>query len=258
MNKQIFAIAQNTFTELVRHKIFNIILVFILIILCTIGFLTELSPGAEKRVILDIGYVSIEILLLLTISLGVALVTFEEKELRTVWLILVKPVARYKYFVGKFLGISMLLATSAVAMTIILTFVCLFSNVLLDFNYLFVIGFIILKMIIMLSIALFFSIVSSSLITQITFTLFLYLLGYLSHHLLSLISNAQNIFSKLSLNLVYYIIPHFTYLNLRDQIYLMESSIPFGFIFKAVIYVFVYSSILLIISTLIFEKKEFK
>lgn len=258
MNKSIFAIAGNIFTELSRHKMFNVVFVFLLIMLGTVLFITELSPGAEKRVILDIGYASIEILSLLTVGLGIALVTFEEKELRTIWLVLVKPVKRYEYCFGKYIGVGLLLTANVLAMTVILTLICLFTNVLLDFNFLFVIGFIFFKMLMMLGIALFFSIISSSLVTQITFTLFLYLLGYISHHLLPIINETRNIAAKLILKIIYLILPHFGYIDLKDYIYSMEYSVPFGFIAKVTIYVFVYSLILSILSALIFERKEFK
>ena len=109
MTLQIAAIARNTFTELVRQKIFSIILVFAL---CAIGssvFLARLTFQEEFQMLKDVCLGAISIFTSLLAILATANFLPKDLEERTIYNVLSKPVPRFVYLLGKLAGIILLL-----------------------------------------------------------------------------------------------------------------------------------------------------
>jgi hypothetical protein len=109
MTNQIAAIARNTFTELVRQKIFYIILLFAL---CAIGssvFLARLSFQEEFQMLKDVSLGAISIFTSLLAILATANFLPKDLEERTIYNVLSKPVPRFVYLLGKLAGIILLL-----------------------------------------------------------------------------------------------------------------------------------------------------
>ncbi len=109
MTLQIAAIARNTFTELVRQKIFSIILVFAL---CAIGssvFLARLTFQEEFQMLKDVCLGAISIFTSLLAILATANFLPQDLEERTIYNVLSKPVPRFVYLLGKLAGIILLL-----------------------------------------------------------------------------------------------------------------------------------------------------
>ena len=106
---QIAAIARNTFTELVRQKIFYIILVFAL---CAIGssiFMARLTFQEEFQMLKDVCLGAMSIFSSLLAILATANFLPKELEERTIYNLLSKPVPRFIYLLGKLAGIISLL-----------------------------------------------------------------------------------------------------------------------------------------------------
>ena len=109
MTIQIAAIARNTFTELVRQKIFYIILVFAL---CAIGssvFMARLTFQEEFQMLKDVCLGAMSIFTSLLAILATANFLPKDLEERTIYNILSKPVPRFVYLLGKLAGIILLL-----------------------------------------------------------------------------------------------------------------------------------------------------
>ncbi len=109
MTSQIAAIARNTFTELVRQKIFYTILVFAL---CAIGssiFMARLTFQEEFQMLKDVCLGAMSIFSSLLAILATANFLPKELEERTIYNLLSKPVPRFIYLLGKLAGIISLL-----------------------------------------------------------------------------------------------------------------------------------------------------
>ena len=109
MTIQIAAIARNTFTELVRQKIFYIILVFAL---CAIGsslFMARLTFQEEFQMLKDVCLGAMSIFTSLLAILATANFLPKDLEERTIYNLLSKPVPRFVYLLGKLAGIILLL-----------------------------------------------------------------------------------------------------------------------------------------------------
>jgi hypothetical protein len=106
---QIAAIARNTFTELVRQKIFYIILVFALCALGSSVFMARLTFQEEFQMLKDVCLGAMSIFTSLLAILATANFLPKDLEERTIYNILSKPVPRFVYLLGKLAGIILLL-----------------------------------------------------------------------------------------------------------------------------------------------------
>lgn len=109
MIARISAIAWNTFTELVRLKVFYILLIFAL---CAIGssvFMARLTFQEEFQMLKDVCLGAMSIFTSLLAILATANFLPKDLEDRTIYTILSKPVPRFAYLAGKLIGILILL-----------------------------------------------------------------------------------------------------------------------------------------------------
>lgn len=116
MNARTFAIALTSFREALRDRVlFAVLGVGAASVLFGLG-MGSLSYAESVRIVVDHGLVTISLLAnLIAIFLG-ANFLYKELELRTLYVLLAKPVARHELVVGKYLGI---LLTAAVFVTLI-------------------------------------------------------------------------------------------------------------------------------------------
>ena len=109
MSVQAGVIARNTFTELVRQKIFYIILIFAM---CAIGssvFMARLTFQEEFQMLKDVCLGAMSIFTSLLAILATANFVPKDLEDRTLYNLLSKPVPRFVYLLGKLAGIILLL-----------------------------------------------------------------------------------------------------------------------------------------------------
>ncbi len=104
---KITAVAINTFREAVRDRVLNGLVGVTLFILFLTLALAELSLHQERRIVLDIGLASISFFsVVVSIFLGSSLL-YKEIERKTLYVVLPKPIERYQFLLGKYLGISL-------------------------------------------------------------------------------------------------------------------------------------------------------
>jgi ABC-type Na+ efflux pump permease subunit len=109
MSVQVAVIARNTFTDLVRQKVFYIILVFAM---CAIGssvFMARLTFQEEFQMLKDVCLGAMSIFTSLLAILATANFLPRDLEDRTLYNLLSKPVPRFVYLLGKLAGIILLL-----------------------------------------------------------------------------------------------------------------------------------------------------
>ena len=254
--RKILAVTQNILNECIRHKILNILFIFAVAMIGSNLIIQELSPGAEKRTLIDAGYANIELFGFLTVIFSIFIITFEEFEMRDIWITLTKPVSRTTYLAGKFLGISAVLFLNIVIMFILILFLSLLNGVALNFNYLFIITAIFLGLLITISFTILFSVISSNLVTGITFSFFLFIIGHLTENLKALIDKeTTGQVLKVFLSLIYYLVPNLSLFNLKDKVYMVDGTFSFIYILEILVYCLFYSVICLVISSVVFNKK---
>ena len=117
--RRVAAIAGNTLTELTRLKVFYVLLIFALVLIGSSVFMARLTFQQEFQVLKDISLGAMSIFLSLLAIIGTARLLPHDVEARTIYTILAKPVPRFEYIAGRLLGVLLLLAISAIVMSLL-------------------------------------------------------------------------------------------------------------------------------------------
>ena len=107
--RRIRAVAGNTFLEAVRQKVFAVLLLFALVLLGGANYFAEFSFQEQFKFLKDLGYATISLTGLLVGLLGAAQLIPAEIERRTILTALCRPLRRWEFVAGKYLGLVSLL-----------------------------------------------------------------------------------------------------------------------------------------------------
>ncbi len=124
---RVWAIARNTFTQLVRMKVFYFMLIFSALIIAVNFFFLGWTLEQELKSMKDAAFGAMRIFSAVFAIVGTALLIPKDIEDRTLYTILTKPVPRFEYLLGKLLGVLLLIAVS-LAMMAALFFVVLYAR----------------------------------------------------------------------------------------------------------------------------------
>ena len=113
---RVSAIAGNTFTELVRQKVFHFLLLFALLVIGSSSLFAKISFQGEFQMLKDVALGSMSVFLSLLAILATAMLLPSDIENRTIFTILSKPVPRHEYLLGKLLGVFFMLTLSTILM----------------------------------------------------------------------------------------------------------------------------------------------
>ena len=113
---RVSAIAGNTFTELVRQKVFHFLLLFALLVIGSSSLFAKISFQGEFQMLKDVALGSMSVFLSLLAILATAMLLPSDIENRTIFTNLSKPVPRHEYLLGKLLGVFFMLTLSTILM----------------------------------------------------------------------------------------------------------------------------------------------
>jgi len=124
--RRVWLIAGNTFTESLRQKVYNILLIFALVVIASASFFAQFTFGEdiaqtasyELKSIKDTCFGALSVIGMLIAVVGTAMLLPNELENRTIYTILAKPVRRVEFLLGKYCGTVLLTLVSVVLMTL--------------------------------------------------------------------------------------------------------------------------------------------
>jgi ABC-type transport system involved in multi-copper enzyme maturation permease subunit len=255
----IWIVAQGTFGEAMRRKILNVFL-FVAIAMIIMGFaFSSLDPRQELVIVRSLGLGVIQLAgVFISVILGINLIP-NEIERRTIYTILSKPVQRYEFLLGKFVGGLMTVAMNIVLMGAVFFLlvswkeghanVDILKGILMTFFQLFLVS----------SIAVFFSAFLSPFVNFfLTFAVFL--LGSMSSVIESL-GTQDGKKSALTVDFfkfLHLVLPNFGNFNIENPIIHPEVIVTSEgkYILITIGYAIVYSAFVLTAAVLIFDKRE--
>ena len=262
---RVLAIARNTYRENIRDKIlYNLVLFALVMILSSIA-LGQLTLGHEDKVIVDLGLSATSIMgTLIAIFIGISLV-YKELEKRTVYALLAKPVRRWEFVVGKFLGLLFTLSINVVIMTIGLIATLAVHGGAAGTDYLRLLPaafLILLSLALTTAIALVFSTFSTPALSAI-FTFFLWVIGHFNADLLELGHMTESRAFAAAGKLLYYALPNFSNFTTVDSRNIIQSAayyqpIDLRAVAWVTLYAVIYSSALIAVAIAIFGRRDFK
>ncbi|MEN9355160.1 MAG: hypothetical protein RL318_2485 [Fibrobacterota bacterium] len=180
-------IALASFRETVRDKILYTLLFFIFLMFGFSMLLGSWSIFAYEKVIKDFSLGAMSIgALLMAIFIGVGLIQ-KELQRKTVYALLAKPVARWQFLVGKYLGLVMVLCVNLLAMMAGLYLILLLAGAHLDPRLWWTALGAFWEMAVITAAALLFSSFSTPIVSSL-FTLGIYIAGHLSGDLVGYMS----------------------------------------------------------------------
>lgn len=253
----ILTIAKNTFRESMRSKILYSLFFFAIALILLSLFFGSVTIGDRSKVVTSFGLFAVS---LFSVAYAViAGTTLLQKELakKTIYNILAKPVERWQFLVGKYLG---MLATATLMVVLMGLGLGLFLWLLenqLNSALLFAYYSMALQLLIVCAFAIYFSAIVVTPLLSGAFTFGLFLAGRSSNYILSLV-NSPDVSPTLKplLQGVYYLIPHLDWIDVSDEaIYYL--SLPEGFLFYATTYCLGYAAVVLLLAALIFRLREF-
>jgi len=272
--RRILAVAQNTFLEAVRQKVFAVLLIFALVLLGGASYFAEFSFQEQFKFLKDLSYAAISLTGLLVGLLGAAQLIPGEIERRTILTALCRPLRRWEFIAGKFLGLAGLLAGMVGIMALAVWGLLGWKGLelvrvegadsaaiwaeamdprLIQAGLLMGV-----KLVVVAAIAVFFSTVATSTTFVIAMTLMVYLIGHLQsvarEQWLETGEAAHGVV-RLFLATVSFLVPDFNLYNLIDEI-VTGNMVAWHSTLGVVGYSVVYVIILLTASAVVFEGRD--
>ncbi|RMF97186.1 MAG: hypothetical protein D6734_02655 [Candidatus Schekmanbacteria bacterium] len=252
---KILVIAFNTFKEIIRDRVLYNIIIFSLLIIFSAVLLGRLSIGEHSKIVEDIGLSAIEIFaLLISIFIGITLV-YKEIDKKTIYTILAKPVKRYQFILGKFIGLVAIILVNIVVMSTVLMVISWSISGIFKFQLLQAVFLIFFEMIIITAVAILFSSFTTPFLSTL-FTLAIFIIGTAT-------TDIKNLSKKASLPLrilaetLYYILPNLDNFDVKMQA-VYGQNINSSFLIWSVCYALLYSVLIVSLAIVIFEKRDFK
>ncbi|MDB9413160.1 ABC transporter permease [Microcystis aeruginosa] len=253
---RIWAIAANSFREVIRDRILYFIGFFALLMAFAWRLLPEIAVGTHEKIFLDLGLAAIGLLgVIVAVFVGTGLIN-KEIDKKTILVLIPKPLSRAEFILGKHLGLSGVLAVMLGVMLVIYLLMLLGMKVSFQALPLIVSVFYLgLELILIAAVAIAFGVFTSSILATLM-TFGVYLMGHISKDLIQLgiISKNPNILA-ITKN-IYLILPDLERLNFRNEaVYglLPSADVLIG----NALYSLVYTGLLLGISILIFSRRQF-
>jgi ABC-type transport system involved in multi-copper enzyme maturation permease subunit len=255
MNK-IFAIAVNTAREAIRNRILYSILFFAVFVIVIAGVFGAASIGDQMKFVKDFSLMSVSLFsVIIAVVVGVNMLNQELRK-KTIFNILSKPVARWQFIAGKFLG---LLATLTLIIVLMCSTLVGFLTVVegkTDVALVVASAAALLEIMIVIAVALFFS----SLVVTPTlaglFTAATFVAGRSAGYVAYFLADDHAPAVQVAARVLSWILPRLDLFTVADQAVYGDLVTP-GHFLLILAYSVAYSGLLLLLSAALFHRREF-
>ena len=252
----VLLIAQNTAREAIRNKVLYSIVFFAFLMVGVSAVFGAASIGDEVKFIKDFSLLSISLFgVITTITLGVNLL---HKELgkKTILNILSKPVPRWQFIAGKYLGLLLTLTLLVGIMTAALIGFLWVMQGSPDWSLLLATGSTLMELAVLLAVALFWSSVVVTPALAGLFTAATFVAGRSSSHLEYFMTPDYPASMRAAMSALYALLPHLDRFWIADQIVYHDSFSTWYFLHLG-LYAFAYGALTLLAGAAFFRYREF-
>jgi ABC-type transport system involved in multi-copper enzyme maturation permease subunit len=257
MISRLTAITLNTFREAVRDRVLYNLILFVLLLVASAPLFGQISIGMERLILVNVGLSSISLFgVIIAIFIGIGLVS-KEIEKKTLYTILSRPVRRWEFILGKYLGLVMTLVVNTALMTVGFYIALMFTNGLhkTDALLLLAIYFTVLQFLIVTALTVLFSTFSSPIFSAI-FAFALFVIGTFAEDLKNFAAISKGA-AKLLATAAAYVMPNFASLNIIAQT-AHDQGVGGRLILFNTLYALLYSASAVAAAVLIFERRNLK
>lgn len=257
-----FDIVKNTIREFLRFKVVYIWIVVAIILLFSSYILWTLTINQWNKTIVDFSLSVIEIFALLMTLFLWAYLLYNEFNKKTVLLVLSKIKHKYYFIIWKYLWFAIIIAILYFVLSIWFYLTLYFNHI--DFHFYYILAIILsyFKILVVLAFVMFFSTIVNPFLALLS-SLFIYFVSHATSFMLfySQIDKEQhlNSLTKGVIKMIYYILPNFQDLSMKE--YFISPKLwdytNIHFLLSITWWSILYIFILLVLSSIIFSKKEF-
>lgn len=253
---KVFAIALNTAREALRNKLLYSILLFACLVVAVAALFGSASIGSQMKFVKDFSLMSISLFGVVIATMLGASMLHKELGRRTIFNILSKPVARWEFIAGKFLGLFATLVIVVALMCGALVGILAAVEGGLDGSLVIASSMILAELMIVVSVALCVSsfVVTPTIAGLVTAAAFVAgrSAGYLDYFARA--DSPAGV--RGTARVLSWILPHLDRLYVADQV-VYGDHIAAGYVAASVAYAAAYSGILLVLAALAFSRREF-
>jgi ABC-type transport system involved in multi-copper enzyme maturation permease subunit len=270
-----FIIARNTFRETIRDRILYLLLVFAGVVIVLSKALGWVSVEHDQQIISDLSLLAISLFCVtIAVFVGTGLI-YKEMDKRTIYTILSRPVHRWQFVLGKYLGLTFTICLMAVLMELFfLGFLAMLGCLPRGESLRLTLWALLLihgEIMIVTAVALTLSLLASPILSAVL-TMVVWLAGnasqeimFLSHTLTELgEQTGQRLYDVLAWmsRVVYCITPHLNYFSEVKSYAVWPGAHAAGevtllFVGGRLLYALAYCLVLLCISVLLFRRRSF-
>jgi len=258
MNSRIAFVAFNTFREAVRDRVLYNLIAFAVLISAAAILVGEISIDVERLVVVNLGLTAVSLFgVVIAIFIGIGLVS-KEIEKKTLYTVLSRPVRRWEFVIGKFVGLTGTLIVNTFFMAIGVFLALFYVAHRLqrsDLAVLTALFFIVLEFLIVVALALFFSSFSTPLMSAV-FTFALFVIGNLADDLRGF-ARITSGFAGIVASVLAFLVPNFSSFNVINQA-AHGDAVPERLILYNTLYALLYSAMAISGAVLIFQRRNLK
>jgi len=269
--RRIGLVARHVFKESVRDRVLYGIAAFAVLLVGASLLIGQLSAGEDVKIIKDLGLATLEAGgALMAIFIGAGLVS-REIDRRSIYSLLAKPLQRWEFIVGKYLGLVLTIFVNVAAMTAALYAVLVYLDwqalpiereawdaPALDPRLLVAVVMIAGELALLTAVALFFSAFSSSALLSVVLTTGMLAAGWLSADLRGFgdVADVPRGVAR-AVSAVGWIVPAFSAFDVKAQV-AHGVTIPAAFVTYTLLYATFYVIALIGASVAIFSRRDFR
>lgn len=250
------AIANQTLREAMRRRVMWVILIIGLFLISLGPVFGFLSPKDSQTVLRSLGLAAILLAgLFITIVTCIYLIPVEI-ERRTIYTVLSKPVQRYEFVLGKFLGGFATVFVNIAAMGLVFMFMIRLQEGRLPMDMTKGVVMTFFQMMLLAALTIFFSTFTTP-VVNFFLSFGIFLVGNLSSVTESLTTKSDAKIRTIG-TVIHYLLPNFGNFNIQNSLIRPTTEIANEGVFlrNNIFYAIIYSSVLLVLAILIFDRRE--
>jgi Cu-processing system permease protein len=264
-------VARHVFKESVRDRVLYAIAAFALVLVAASILIGQITAGEDVKIIKDLGLATIELAgIMMSVFVGIGLVA-REIDRRSIFSLLAKPLPRWEFIVGKYLGLLLTIGVNIAAMTAALYVMLAYldwrtlplQRLALDApatdpHLLMAVLLIAAELALLTAVALFFSTFSSSALLSLMFTLGLFVTGLFSddlRHFGDFVDVPPGIAA--AVGAIGWLVPAFSAFDIKAQV-VHGLPVTAGFLAYSCAYAALYIAGIVAASVALFSRREFR
>ena len=252
--RAIWVLAKNTFKEVIRDRILYALVMFAILLIGLSLALGQLSFAEQSRISANFGLSAIHLCaVILAIFIGSNLV-YKEIEKKTILTILVRPITRVQFILGKTMGLMLLILAMVAGLSAILCVVFLGLGMPVNERIFVVLLGLLAEALILLGFTLLFSMITKPLLV-VCFSVGVFLIGHWQNSLAYFAGKPDaGLLTPIS-TVVSYVLPNLEMVNWKDLV-IYDSPLNMPAKMISLGYALAWFGLCVVIATVLFKRKD--